>query len=94
MAKKVTLRLDLKSWGKLATVSIHKQTYKIVIDGMVEDFKQITFYLPRSITQIPVFDSDERENQFVTFLDIEIDKWFVEKEKYVDDYEHIIIAAE
>lgn len=94
MAKKCTLRIDLKSWGKLATVSIHKQTYKILIDGMVEDFKQIVFYLPRSITQIPVFDDDSRENQFGTFLDIEIDKWFVLKEQYTEKYEHIFIYSE
>lgn len=95
MPIKIEMRMDLKSWSKLATVSIHKQTYKVNLDAAVfEDFKSIVFYFPRSITEIELFDKDNTNNQFTEFLDIKIDKWFADKEGYVENYEHIIIAAE
>ena len=93
MAKKVTLRFGLKEAGKLATVSIHKQSYKIVLDGMVSDFKSVTHFFPRSITTIEKFDADNRENQFLDFLDVEVDKWFAEKEGYTDK-EYITVVSE
>lgn len=61
---------------------------------MYEDFQGFDFYLPKSITEIPVFDTDETNNQFTEFLDFEIDSWFVKKEGYVDRYPHIIVVSE
>lgn len=94
MARQVTIRIDLKSWRKIANVSIHKQFYKIILNEEINTYSQNFIFLPRSITSIPVFDSDNSNNQFTKVLDIDIDKWYVEKEKLVEDNEHIIIYSE
>lgn len=61
MAKKGTLRFIMNN--QIATVSFHKNFYKLEIGGLYENFVGKTHYFPKSITNITKFDEDNSNNQ-------------------------------